>query len=139
MASPHVAGLLAYFLSIYPSVSFEPLLENSLIPETILGSTIAAAGMRSLYTVVHAALPAWISSALPSPFMAGAQQAFSTSSVAPIPHTLTPAQLKKAILTLSLKDQLTDLPEKTVNKLIFNNATDTFGNKKFMEALLRED
>jgi cerevisin len=43
----------------------------------------------------------------------------------PVPSPLpTPAMLKKALLALSTKDALSMLPAKTVNLLIFNNATD---------------
>src|SRR6266550_2549228 len=43
---------------------------------------------------------------------------------APIPgKTLTPLQLKKAIAVLASQGMLSDLPEDTVNLLIFNNAT----------------
>ena len=39
------------------------------------------------------------------------------------PTTLSPKQLKKALLGLSTPGALTDLPKDTVNLLIFNNAT----------------
>ncbi|KAG8962349.1 serine protease [Tulasnella sp. 419] len=117
MASPHVAGLLAYFLSIYPSVTFEPK-TDSLI-SSYLPLTTDSAAYSSFYHVVHANLPRWISAALPAP----SEQ--KTLQVAPIPapHSLTPAELKGAILELASKDLLSDIPKDTVNKLIFNNAT----------------
>jgi cerevisin len=45
-------------------------------------------------------------------------------TVAPTgPPTLTPVQLKKALIALSSKEKLATLPPKTPNLLIFNNAT----------------
>ncbi|KAG5638443.1 hypothetical protein H0H81_012660 [Sphagnurus paluster] len=122
MASPHTAGLLAYLLSIYPSVTFNPSFDKddnllSLVPEQqafVLSS--------SVYAVAHAALPRWISSFLPPPALAD-----TIGMTAPTPKpkrpTLTPHQLKQAVLTLATRDVLSDLPEHTVNRLIFNNAT----------------
>ena len=112
MASPHTAGLLAYFLSIYPSATFNPIFDKSddLISLT---SEITQTPLSGIYTIVHAVLPPWISAFLPEPEL-----------IAPIPDKiLTPAQLKKAVLTLSTPGGLSDLPSKTVNLLIFNNAT----------------
>lgn len=43
--------------------------------------------------------------------------------VAPIPETLSPKQLKTALLTLATSGALTDLPSGSPNLLIFNNAT----------------
>ena len=112
MASPHTAGLLAYFLSIYPSATFNPIFDKSddLISLT---SEITQTPLSGIYTIVHAVLPPWISAFLPAPEL-----------IAPVPDKiLTPAQLKKAVLTLSTPGGLSDLPSKTVNLLIFNNAT----------------
>ncbi|KAG5646212.1 hypothetical protein DXG03_004038 [Asterophora parasitica] len=117
MASPHTAGLLAYLLSIFPSEQFNPSFDkqDNLLsltqPEQVILSS-------SVYAVAHAALPRWVSSFLPSP-------ALAESLLAPIPGhpTLSPPQLKKALLSLSSTGLLADLPAKTVNLLIFNNAT----------------
>ncbi|KAF9563017.1 hypothetical protein CPC08DRAFT_742016 [Agrocybe pediades] len=121
MASPHTAGLLAYLLSIYPSKEFNPSfnsagdlvslqsnLENSFVDNTA-----------SLYAMVHRTLPSFMTQYLPSPRLIS----ILADDVAPVPKTLTPAQLKKALLALSTPDMLSDLPGKTVNLLIFNNYT----------------
>ncbi|EAU91702.1 serine-type endopeptidase [Coprinopsis cinerea okayama7 len=117
MASPHTAGLLAYLLSIYPHASFDPTFdaeENliSLTNDKLLSKTT------SIYALAHATLPQWIANFLPSPSLVEA-------SIAPVPKrpTLTPLQLKKAVIALTTKNVLSGLPENTVNKLIFNNAT----------------
>ncbi|KAG8862602.1 serine protease [Tulasnella sp. 330] len=115
MASPHVAGLLAYLLSIYPSVTFDPEIQST---EAV--SSISATITATVYTAIHANLPIWVASFLPKPQQA---QAVFGSSVAPIPSALTPAQLKAAILQLSSPDLLTDIPSNTINLLVFNNAT----------------
>ena len=113
MATPHTAGLLAYFLSIYPSATFNPTFDES--DELIsLTSEITQTSLGGIYPVVHAALPPWISAFLPPPE--------SSQLIASI-KTLTPAQLKKIVLALSTSGKLSDLPTKTVNLLIFNNAT----------------
>jgi len=118
MASPHTAGLLAYLLSIYPSVSFDPLLGPDFLPPS-LSSRSSHTGFASVYALAHASLPAWVSEFLPSPRLLDI-----IDNVAPTgPPTLTPAQLKKALISLSSKDMLVTLPEKTPNLLIFNNAT----------------
>lgn len=117
MASPHTAGLLAYLLSIYPSPQFNPTFDKDhnlismtspiLAQSTFLSST-------QVYAVAHAVLPSWAAALFPAP-----------AAVAPIPNPkiITPLQLKKALIDLSSKGLLTDLPPKTVNLLIFNNAT----------------
>jgi len=117
MASPHTAGLLAYLLSIYPSPSFDPSFDSednlvSLTSEKLLSKS------SSIYAVAHATLPQFIANFLPSPYLVEA-------TIAPVPKrpTLTPPQLKKALIALSSKGLLSEIPEDTVNKLIFNNAT----------------
>lgn len=119
MASPHTAGLLAYFLSIYPSPEFDPQFDKddhliSLTPD----APQTPLSRYSIYAIAHAALPRWISSFLPAPEF--------VDKIAPIPEkpkTLTPAQLKKALLALASKGMLSDLPPDTVNLLIYNNVT----------------
>lgn len=113
MASPHVAGLLAYLLSIYPSETF-PEIDGSVLP--ISGTAQSSFSAEGVYSVVRAALPGFISEFLPSPWVL-------ETVVAPVPKrpTLSPADLKEQLLKLSLPDLLTDIPSNTVNKLIYNN------------------
>jgi cerevisin len=126
MASPHTAGLLAYLLSIYPSKDFNPSFTDagellSLAPQYTLSSP-AASTTRSLYAMAHRVMPAFIRQYLPSPEFLEVVLG-EENDMAPIPRTITPAQLKKALLALSTEDVLASLPPKTVNLLIFNNAT----------------
>lgn len=114
MACPHVAGLLAYLLSIYPSQEFNPVLDAEFA--SLMG--VHTSTFTSLYSVMHAVLPSWASTFLPPPRMISFAGAEATG-----PATVTPAQLKKALLALSTKGALTSLPAKTPNLLIFNNAT----------------
>jgi len=124
MASPHTAGLLAYLLSIYPSAEFDPTFNSaedlvSLHSQSILSAPLSSASPSSLYAMAHRVLPPFISSYLPSP-------EFLDVLIAPVPQkpkTLTPSQLKKALLQLASPDLLVELPAKTPNLLIFNNAT----------------
>jgi cerevisin len=117
MASPHVAGLIAYLLSIYPSPSFNPVFDKednliSLTNDRWLTKT------SSIYSVAHAVLPQWIVGFLPSPKLVEA-------SLLPIPTppTLTPLQMKKALIALATDGMLSDLPADTINKIVFNNVT----------------
>lgn len=106
MASPHVAGLIAYLLSIYPSVTFNPSIPSLSVPEETYAS---------FYAIARAALPHWMSQYLPSPDF------FTPVSQGPV--TITPLQLKKAIVALSTRDLITDVGRGTPNLLVFNNAT----------------
>ncbi|KAG8915188.1 serine protease, partial [Tulasnella sp. 408] len=121
MASPHVAGLLAYLLSIYPSATFGPEIKAALIPESAKQplTGFAAVANSGFYAAVHANLPSWVSHFLPSPI-----SFLAKDELAPLPAVLTPAQLKMAIIALSSPDLLSDIPKDTVNRLIFNNATE---------------
>ncbi|KAJ7610494.1 peptidase S8/S53 domain-containing protein [Roridomyces roridus] len=111
MASPHTAGLLAYYLSIYPSKSFDSAL-NNIIPETMM-QRLAVALSSQTCMLVHAALWRWASSFLPVP----------RSEAVPPKMMITPALLKNVIITLSSEGLLSDLPDNTPNLLIFNNVT----------------
>ena len=125
MASPHTAGLLAYLLSIYPSIEFNPTFDSaenlvSLHSQHTL-SVSNSASPSSLYAMAHQALPAFISSYLPSPEFLDVL--LKNTDVAPIPPKLTPDQLKKALVKLSTPGLLSDIPAETVNLIIHNNAT----------------
>lgn len=110
MASPHVAGLVAYLLSIYPSVTFNPSVPFQFVPESLKVEETYA----SFYTIARAALPYWIAQYLPAP-----------EFFAPVPQppvAITPAQLKEAIKALSTSGAITD-DQGSPNLLVFNNAT----------------
>jgi cerevisin len=114
MASPHTAGLLAYLLSIYPSKTFNP--EVSKKEE----SGVAMVSARAAYQATYGMLPDWLASFFPSPSLLGLDGETAPNMG---PGSLTPADLKKALLDLSTKGKLSDLPAGTPNLLIFNNAT----------------
>ncbi|KAJ4483794.1 peptidase S8/S53 domain-containing protein [Lentinula aciculospora] len=116
MASPHTAGLLAYLLSIYPSVPFNPQFGPGFDVPNLTDSEQRA--FTSVYNVVHAALPRIISDFLPSP-------AILEDAMAPVPpKALSAVQLKQALLALATKGMIVgDMPDGTPNLLIFNNAT----------------
>ncbi|RXW25649.1 hypothetical protein EST38_g223 [Candolleomyces aberdarensis] len=116
MASPHVAGLLAYLLSIYPSPSFDPIFDKEENLISIESQRLSKSF--TLYSLAHSVLPEWVAAFMPSPSLVEA-------ATAPVPKrpTLTPLQLKKALIALSSKGLLSDLPDNTVNLLVFNNAT----------------
>ncbi|KAF9645403.1 hypothetical protein BDM02DRAFT_3120303 [Thelephora ganbajun] len=112
MASPHTAGLLAYLLSLYPSKSFDPDVSAFVSPPVV--QSVPQRALGTVFSFARAALPSWMAPMFPSPVL---------ETVAPIPPTLTPAQLKKALLALATPGILATLPPKTPNLLIFNNAT----------------
>lgn len=125
MASPHVAGLLAYLLSIYPSETFAPSID-SIVPPALESSKKQAISLLDMYELTYEFVPVWLASVLPSPSLFS-----SIREVAPIPPlpTLTPLQLKNALIALSSEDKLVGqaLPVGTPNLLVFNNATDAKG------------
>lgn len=102
MATPHIAGLLAYYLSIYASPSFSPSAAVAGVEATLLEKAVSL-------------LPAYVQAFLPG----------SAVSFAPTPKKpITPAELKKALLKLATVDVLTgELPAGTPNLLAFNNYT----------------
>ncbi|KAL1744814.1 peptidase S8/S53 domain-containing protein [Schizophyllum fasciatum] len=110
MASPHVAGLLAYLLSIYPSASFNPSVEE---PKVFFDAPLAQA-QKTLFSVARNIL---------ANFLPIAPSAELLAPVPKDPKPLSPAQLKQALLDLATKGVLDDLPTGTPNLLIFNNAT----------------
>jgi len=121
MAAPHTAGLLAYLLSLYPSPKFAPFLEPDLsAPATSQSILSGVAQINSISSLAQSSLPTWLTSWF---LKARDASPAAPAPAAPIPPTITPAQLKKALIALASKGALTDLPAKTVNLLIFNNAT----------------
>ena len=113
MASPHTAGLLAYFLSLYPSKSFNPNISAFVSPPVVVSVPQSTLGI--VFSFTRAVLPSWISSVFPPTVPEAAAPA--------PPPTLTPAKLKEALLSLATPNALAALPPKTPNLLIFNNAT----------------
>lgn len=122
MASPHTAGMLAYLLSIYPSISFDPPKADfdDIIRRTFVEVGIEAAdvpAVSSVWNFVRAVLPSWLTSFGQMPMK---NEVVGTGDdVAPIPGTLSPKQLKAALLALATKGVLTDLPSGTPNLVSF--------------------
>ncbi|KAI0800322.1 peptidase S8/S53 domain-containing protein [Fomes fomentarius] len=119
MASPHTAGLLAYLLSLYPSASFDPSVAPDLVPQPLQEHVFAVSSLSNVYALAYSSMPSWMTTFLPPPSLV------EEAVVAPVPpKTLTPKQLKVALLALATGDALdTPLPEGSPNLLIFNNAT----------------
>lgn len=118
MASPHTAGLLAYLLSIYPSSTFSPVLSPDLVPNQLQVQLFTATSLRDIYSFARTVLPSWAATFLPSSKV--------LDTIAPIPKeppTITPKQLKAALLALATRNALDTLPAGSPNLLIFNNAT----------------
>ncbi|KAJ7508490.1 hypothetical protein B0H11DRAFT_2217782 [Mycena galericulata] len=67
MASPHTAGMLAYLLSLYPSKTFNPEIEEMPLPAMMqLQRPFAFALSSPTYMFVRAVLPRWAASFLPA-------------------------------------------------------------------------
>ncbi|KAL5521396.1 hypothetical protein ACEPAG_9322 [Sanghuangporus baumii] len=133
MASPHTAGLLAYLLSIYPSSTFNPALGDLSVP-ALNGEQMSVPSLLVQgYARAYIYLPSWLTRVLPEPSFFGSDD----EQVAPIPATLTPEQLKKALIALATPDKLEDaqLPSGTPNLVIFNNATDEAGRSWIIDEL----
>jgi cerevisin len=117
MASPHTAGLLAYLLAIYPSATFDPSIA-SLFPSLELNTQRPFTGsFTRLYDSVYNVMPGWVSTFIPPPRLVEAVMATTG------PKTLSPADLKSALIKLGSKGVLTQIPNNTVNLLVFNNFT----------------
>jgi len=117
MASPHTAGLIAYFLSLYPSDTFHapprPDPASSSLFTSVVQTLPGLSNVQRILSVAKAVLPNAIAERIPS--------------LAPVPPkypVLTPRILKHALLSMASEGRLTKLgsPD-TPNLLIFNNAT----------------
>ncbi|ELU42039.1 serine-type endopeptidase [Rhizoctonia solani AG-1 IA] len=127
MASPHVAGLLAYYLSIRGTATFNPVLS---------GSSKALVSNWNPTAAVMAILPNWMSAFIPASFIeknmpvsVSVESFYNEDGTLDVTQFggITPAQLKKALIELGERDKLNDLPPETVNILAFNNATNAAG------------
>ncbi|KAJ7648705.1 peptidase S8/S53 domain-containing protein [Mycena polygramma] len=113
MAAPHAAGLVAYLLGVYPSSTFDPVFGKE---HMLLAPAFAPQRLFDVYAVLRAVLPRPLASLLPVP---------RTGTPSDRTDTLTPAEMKAALIELATRGKLTGLPADTVNLLIFNNATTT--------------
>lgn len=113
MTSPHTPGLLAYFLPLYPSKSFNPDVSAFISPPVV--QSVPRRTLGTTFSVARVALPSWMSPMLLPP-------ALEIVARIPLP-ILTPSQLKQALLTLATPDALATLSSKAPNLLVFNNAT----------------
>lgn len=133
MATPHLAGLMAYFVEIYGSESFPHMKADELAELSQLGGADqseidallnvdaqAEAVGSSLYDSVYAALPSFAQYILPAPRVL---DLFAPTPKKPESDSLTPAQIKGLVLKLASKGVLADVKEGTPNLLAFNNAT----------------
>lgn len=115
MAAPHVAGMIAQFLSIYPHWSFNPR-SASVSEDTSFESRLASA-----LASVHESLPGFLSHLVSSP--SHSTPLFNSQDPMQA-ATLTPHIVKKALLDLAVKGALTGgLPPGTPNLLAYNNYT----------------
>ena len=79
----------------------------------------AFASLQRVYSIARAALPDSIASFLPTPKSAIVVPLVPTQGF----PTLTPKELKDALISLATPEKLTMVPDDTPNLLIFNNAT----------------
>jgi cerevisin len=120
--------MLAYLLSIYPSTTFNPDVSSkeNMLPASLLETAVQAnpafASLQRAYAIARAALPSSVADWLPAPLDLSAP-APARPVPAPGYPTLSPRELKEALLRLATEDVLAVVPEDTPNLLIFNNAT----------------
>jgi cerevisin len=117
MASPHTAGLLAYLLSIYPSATFDPSIPSLVSPLELNTQRPFTGSFTRLYDSVYNVMPGWVSGFIPPPRLIEAITAPTE------PKPINPAVLKSALVGLASKGMLTQIPNDTVNLLVFNNYT----------------
>ncbi|CCV00614.1 unnamed protein product [Malassezia sympodialis ATCC 42132] len=111
MATPHVAGLMAYMLSIYGTEDF---------------GLVAEPPQHTWRAWVHA-----LSRMMPAPFQVLLRSHETLwpamevpgAAVRSVESRLTPAQLRRAMRSMATAGALTDLDPDTINKLAYNNAT----------------
>ena len=122
MASAHTAGLLAYLLSIYPSATFDPsVTSGSPVPSPSLEldtQRLFTGSFTRLYHSVYSVMPGRVSGFMPPPRLI---EAITAAPIVPKP--LSPADLKSALIRLASKGLLAQIPNNTVNLLVFNNFT----------------
>ncbi|KAJ9104955.1 hypothetical protein QFC19_003750 [Naganishia cerealis] len=141
MATPHLAGLMAYMIEIYGSESFPALSPSELVDLSVLGGAdeaelAALAAMETagsseeeeqvgVYSSVYNVLPGFVKPFLPSPRLVASAAGFTAPAPKKpsAPPALSPAQIKGLIVKLASKGMLTDVREGTPNLLAFNNAT----------------
>ncbi|GAB1523234.1 proteinase B [Rhizoctonia solani] len=128
MASPHTAGLLAYYLSLHGTATFNPVLSDA---------SKALVSNWNPTAAVMAILPNWMSAFIPASFIeknmpvsVSVESFYNEDGSLDVTQFggITPAQLKQALIDLGERGKLSALPENTVNILIFNNATDAKGH-----------
>jgi cerevisin len=91
MESPHVAGLFAYFLSIYPSKEFDPVFDDadnlvSIVSQRVLSSHSSKSTCpSSLYAMAHHVFPPFIASYLPRSEFIDLVLQHTQDNVAPVP------------------------------------------------------
>ncbi|QRW25382.1 Retrovirus-related Pol polyprotein from transposon TNT 1-94 [Rhizoctonia solani] len=109
MASPHTAGLLAYYLSLHGTATFNPVLSDASKALVSNWNPTAAKNM---------------------PVSVSVESFYNEDGTLDVTQFggITPAQLKQALIDLGERGKLSALPENTVNILIFNNATDAKGH-----------
>ncbi|CAD6924620.1 unnamed protein product [Tilletia controversa] len=136
MATPHVAGLVAYLLSIYGTDEFHTI-------KGAHGTGVFATKAQSTPLYVQSTANSFASklaNALPLPALVfdyvngllglndaadGELVREESSSSSEISSVLAPSYLKKAIEGLSSPDLLSDIDRDTPNKLVYNNVTIT--------------
>lgn len=115
MASPHIAGLLAYLTSIEGSDTFS-ILEGA-------QELVPVEHEASAYSQAYDLLPELLQAVLPAPEE-------EVVELVRAKRELTPERLKKALIALASVGVLSDaggrsLPAGSPNLLAFNNATST--------------
>lgn len=122
MASPHIAGLAAYFLSIYPErldlASLDIFEDEEEEANELFASNGEAYDLRQYFS--------WNSAAAQGQFALGKFKevaGFGSSKTAGSPRALSTRLLKKAMIKMSTSGALSKLPAETCNYLAYNNAT----------------
>ncbi|KAF8320425.1 hypothetical protein DL93DRAFT_2164038 [Clavulina sp. PMI_390] len=122
MASPHVAGLIAYLLSLYPTEKFNPAVDVAPFL-TVPAPTTLESVLSSSSNPTFSALLSLAKAILPASFFS---PELSAEMLAPIPSPISPKQMKQALILLSSPNVLKDVGEGSPNLLVFNNFTSSY-------------
>lgn len=118
MATPHIAGLMAYLLSIYGSADFAKLAAPTAVPARRSQRAAVRAWAHKALFALHAFLPTTL-----QPVLDAYLPLDEHAAVSFIDSALHPKDMKAALGRFASKGVLGGLEEDTVNKLAYNNAT----------------
>lgn len=128
MATPHIVGMIAYFLSIYGTQDFAVI--KDAIPMPTFGEDaqvkqgVFASFSRGAHALLHTLpLPSLVMDFVADNFLLVDASAADKKKELDVVSVLHPADMKKAFTKFATRGILTDIDAASPNLLAFNNAT----------------